>query len=481
MIIAMMIEARIDSRLRVRKADLPIGHEEQIKQRLTVSNGEKAAARKRHQWGWEDLPDSFALYEDAGPLLVMPRGYAAELQGGLALSGHEIRWDDQTAAPSLPLRKLIPSGPTLREDQEAACRALLAHRQGVLQAPTAMGKTVCVLEAWRRAGLPGLILVEKAGLAKQWRERAMEHLGIETGMIGEGEWDEKFLTIAMLQTLYRREKDEAWFNRWGFTACDEAHHLAADSYSAVIRRVSSRYLIGVTATPLEGEWTQPFLTRTLGPIVHITTPETLRRAGVRVTPMVRRVHTGWRWVPASAREEALVDTKVIYRYVIAALQQNDARVLKIAQTIVAQPPGCAQLVVSRRLGYLDKLEGALRMLDYQGDIYMMRGSESGERRAEIAALADGGDCVILATVADEGVDIPRLDRLHLVWPERNARALTQKIGRVLRTHPRKRGCVIYDYVDDEGMLASQAKARMRVYRAAGYAIEEERTMQGSLT
>lgn len=480
MIIA-MIEVRLDHHLHVRKADLPIGHEEQIKQRLTVVNGEKAAARKRGQWGWQELPDSFALYAEEGPWLVMPRGFAAELRAGLEFSGHVVRWDDQTAAPSLPLRKIVQEGPILRDDQEKACRALLMHRQGVLQAPTSAGKTVTVLEAWRRTGLSGLILVEKGALARQWRERAVEHLGIEPGFIGEGEWDERPLTVAMLQTLHRREIADVWFRRWGFTCADECHHLVADSYSAIMARVWSRYLIGVTATPLDGEWTQPLLTRTLGPIVHVTTPETLRRAGVRVTPLVRRVRTSWSWVRKTKQERDLVDTKTIYRYVLKALGGDASRVAAISRKIIEQPPECAQLVVCRSLGYLDLIRETLEYLGYQGQIYTYTGKATPARREEIANLADSGGCVLLATVADEGVDIPRLDRLHIVWPQRKARIIEQQIGRVLRTHPDKRGCVIYDYVDDEGMLASQARARARVYRAAGYAIEEERDMQGSLT
>jgi superfamily II DNA or RNA helicase len=111
----------------------------------------------------------------------------------------------------------------------------------------------------------------------------------------------------------------------------------------------------------------------------------------------------------------------------------------------------------------------------------MRGEEHGERRMEIAARADAGGCVILSTVADEGTDIPRLDRLHLVWPARKELTIVQQVGRVLRTHPDKRGVVVYDYVDEEGMLAAQALARLRVYRRAGYAIEEERAMQRSFT
>jgi superfamily II DNA or RNA helicase len=236
----------------------------------------------------------------------------------------------------------------------------------------------------------------------------------------------------------------------------------------------------VTATPLEGMWEQPLLTSTIGPIFHITSPDDLRRQGKLVTPTVRRLHTGWRWVPQNAREENLVDTKAIYRYVVKALEESLERVRAIAQTIIAQPADCAQLVVSKRLGYLDRIRTALEFGGYEGAVYMMRGEESGEKRTRVSRLADKGACVILATVADEGVDIGRLDRLHLVWPQRQELGLVQQVGRVLRTHPDKREVVVYDYVDDEGMLVSQATARVRVYRKSGYPIEEVR-LQGSFT
>jgi superfamily II DNA or RNA helicase len=479
----MIVEVFLSERLRVRKADLPLGHESQIKQRLTVPNGDKVAALKRNQWGADDLPDSFALYQDDGAWLVMPRGYAAELCAGLEHSGHSVRLVDKTSATSLLLDEFVHHGPTLRDDQEKACMALLHARQGVLEAPTSGGKTVTVLEAWRRSGLRGLILVEKTGLAKQWIERAREHLGVEAGMIGEGEWDEQPLTVAMLQTLYRRDLSPFWWRRWGFTTMDEVHHSVASTYQDVVKQVCSRYLVGVTATPLEGEWTQPLLTHVIGPIFHITTPETLRRAGLRMTPLVRRVRTGWRWEP-NEQEAKLVDTKAIYRHLIAQLEHGGGstdRVGIIARTILDQPLTCAQLVVSKRLGSLDRIREALEAGGYEGSIYDYRGSVPGDERTEIAKLVDSGGCVILATVADEGVDISRLDRLHLVWPARKALTLTQQIGRVLRMHPDKREVVIYDYVDDEGMLQAQAQARLRVYRQAGYPIEEQRPMQASFT
>jgi superfamily II DNA or RNA helicase len=475
-----VITVQIGDRLRVRKAHLPPGHEDAIKQRLTIANGEKAAALKRQQWGARDMVDFFTLYEDAGEWLVMPRGYAAELRAGLKSAGYDVEWDNKTSATMLQLREMVYEGPNLRPEQVIACDSIIEHRQGVLQAPTAAGKTVVVLEAWRRTGLKGLVLVEKAGLAKQWIERAKEHLGIDVGLIGEGEWEEKPLTVAMMQTLRRRELSPFWWRRWGFTAIDEAHHVQAETYQHLVRQIWSSYLIGVTATPLEGMWEQPFLTHTLGPIFHITTPEQLRQAGLRVAPQITRVHTGWRWVPANQREEDLVDTKTIYRYIIKALEQEPRRVLTIAQKIVEQPAECAQLVLAKRLGYLELIAEALERQGYTGEIYMMRGQESSDRRTEIGELAEQGNCVILSTVADEGTDIPRLDRLHLVWPQKKELTITQQIGRVLRTHPDKRGVVVFDYVDREGMLANQARLRAGIYHRAGYSVEDER-LQSELT
>jgi superfamily II DNA or RNA helicase len=239
----------------------------------------------------------------------------------------------------------------------------------------------------------------------------------------------------------------------------------------------------VTATPLEGEWTQPFLTHTIGPIFHLTSSDELRKAGLRVAPMIQRVHTGWRWRPENKHDAALVDTKVIYRRILKQLEQgrgNVDRVGLIAKAILEQPLACAQLVVCKSLAYLDHLKTALEVGGYKGEILMLRGAER-KQSVEIAARVMEGRCVLLSTVAGEATDIPRLDRLHLVWPQRKPRIITQQVGRILRSHPDKRGSVVFDYVDDEGILANQARERLRVYRQAGYAIEQERAMQGNLT
>lgn len=474
----MRVTVTIDSKLRVRDVDLPDGVGDEIRAYLTIPNGAKEKALKLKQWGARDMEDSIVLWTQDDGQLVMPRGFASVLRAGLEAKGIGVDWDDRTAAPRVPLAGLVAMDyPNLRPDQGEAASELLRHRLGILQSPTASGKTVIGLDCWRRSGLRGLVLVEKANLLSQWRDRAREHLGIETGVIGDGEWREGDLTIAMLQTLYRRRREldaSDWWSSIGFVIVDECHHAIAKSYREIIERLVSRILLGQTATPLEGQWEQPILTSMLGPVIHIVSPEDLRRQGIRAAPLVRVVKTDFKWEPTTKADEKLVDARAIYRRIIKGLETNSARINLIAETIAAEPKECAHLVLCKRLEYLDAIAACLSFAGYADPdrIFMMRGSEGPDRRREIAAEAEDGHCVILSTVADEGTDIPRLDRLHLTWPERKELSITQKVGRVLRHHPEKRGAIIFDYADmQQGTLRSQAYARFQTYRKLGIPID----------
>lgn len=473
----MRITVSIDSKLRARLSDLPDDIVSDIKSFLTISNGARVKAVELGQWGADDMPETIELWQQDNGTIVMPRGFASFLRGGLESRGIEVAWDDRTSAPSISLGELMnATSPSLHGYQEAALAEVLRQRVGVLEAPTAGGKTLIGLDIWRRAGLTGLILTEKTSLLEQWREKAMEHLGVEAGIIGDGSWDERPLTIAMLQTLYRR-RDEldrtGWWRRWGLTEVDECHHAVSDSYREVIDRSTSRLLLGFTATALGGEWKQPILTALLGPIVHSVSPEELRRQGVRVTPLIKVVKTKFRWAP-NPQEEKLVDSRAIYRHILKAFEQDSDRLDLIAATIASQPSSTAQLVLCKRLEYLDHIEHRLVDGGYDHDrIFKLRGAENRDQKQAVAEQANSeGSCVILATVADEGTDIPRLDRLHLTWPQRKSLTITQQIGRVLRRHPEKREAIIFDYADfEQPTLRSQFYARLKVYRAAGYPTE----------
>jgi superfamily II DNA or RNA helicase len=470
----MTVIARLDRRISIRKVDLPDGVIDDVKALLTVVNQDVQRARERGDWGAEDVDLLIRLYDEDRVYLYLPRGFATMLRAGLAAKDVDLRWDDQTVTPAIPLRvQLGMRYPTLSPEQEESVQQLLTHRQGVLESPTGSGKTVVVLEAWRRTGLKGLILVEKSHLAEQWRERALEHLGIETGLIGDGVWEERDLTVAMLQTLRRRRTPlamDGFFRRWGFVAADECHHMPAFTYRGVVELFWARFLPGVTATALDGDWRQPILRAVLGEVFHIASSDRI------VKPEVRLVRTDFLWEPQTKAEQALTDSRAIYRHIIAKLQGDMERLHLIADTIMAQPERSCQLVACPRKGYLSSIREVLLQHGYDPEsVFYMRGDESREERQHVAHIAAEGSCVILATVADEGVDIPRLDRLHMVWPARKALGIIQKVGRLARDHPDKEPPVVLDYLDHrQGVMRSQFKERVAtVYDKLGLKVALE--------
>lgn len=71
------------------------------------------------------------------------------------------------------------------------------------------------------------------------------------------------------------------------------------------------------------------------------------------------------------------------------------------------------------------------------------------------------------TLAKEGLDIPRLERLYLATPQKDYAVVTQSIGRIARTFPGKTDPIAYDFVDDIGYLVKSYKKRCAIYRKEG--------------
>jgi len=92
-----------------------------------------------------------------------------------------------------------------------------------------------------------------------------------------------------------------------------------------------------------------------------------------------------------------------------------------------------------------------------------------ERLMAIEQMRAGKKRYLFATysLAKEGLDIPRLDRLYLTTPRKDYAVITQSIGRIARTFEGKQDAICYDYVDDIDFCENQFKRRKTSYRKAG--------------
>lgn len=116
----------------------------------------------------------------------------------------------------------------LRPDQQQAVDAMLAHDAGVLCAPTAFGKTVTAGALIAARGVNTLILVHRAELLRQWRERLQSFLAEardegqgrpNIGAIGGGRsLPTGQIDIALMQSLCRQGEVNALVEDYGRAA-----------------------------------------------------------------------------------------------------------------------------------------------------------------------------------------------------------------------------------------------------------------------
>lgn len=462
------IRTRLDHKIRVRLDDLPSELGNPIIEALTIPNLEKLNAKKQHIWGWERMPDDIPLYEIEGDDLVMPRGFAKFYAEGVRLSGYKIAWEEgRTWNPIFKLGNVIEP----RAWQEPAIQAMMKSHQGIYKAPAGSGKTVAILETVRRLGCQSIVIVNTKDILWQWQDRAQDFLGTDypLGQIGDGRFDvSPYMTIATAQTLHSRFDEiekEGFFDQFSFVCLDECHHATADTYNRVLDRFSARYRLGVSATP---DKTGDFALATcvLGPIIHETKPDDV---DALMKPEVIRVPTkfGFGFRGTKSRWQRSNYPQMI-QALITDIDRNNLIVSAIAEN-----KGHHQLVLSKRLEHLAILEDMLfDHPEFDDPIVTITGKDDNEHRQQAKLLAETSPCVVLSTLADEALDIPRLDRAHLTFPQRNSGLVTQQVGRVERIHDEKTDALIFDYCDmNVGPLEKQWRIRrFEVYEPRGYKI-----------
>src|SRR5262245_224796 len=234
--------------------------------------------------------------------------------------------DDEPPAEPLPLAaaeadlaggfraKLAFAPRPYQEDALAAW--LAADGRGVVVLPTGAGKTVLALMTIARLGVRALVVVPTIELLYQWRDAAIERLGIpksKVGVIGDGRRELRPITII---TYASAAMPEAPIGGFGLLICDEAHHLPSPSYSTIAARAGAAYRLGITATPERSDGAEGALDALLGPVVYQRTPADLSAEGHLAKFREKRIYvdlqpdealryaalmTEWKWFVARNR------------------------------------------------------------------------------------------------------------------------------------------------------------------------------------
>ena len=459
------VKATIAAQLFIEKAGLPQPLMNRLIRVAAFQNPDfyKLQAALRSTW---NTPRIISRAENHEKFLSLPRGCLSDVEALLATNKIELRLDD---ARSMGQRMHATFNGVLRPDQQEALEAITKHDFGMLIAPTAFGKTVTAAAVIAKRKVSTLVIVHRADLMRQWQERLGSFVELDEqkiGLIGAGKKKPTgMLDIAVIQSLARRDDLPELFSQYGQVIIDEAHHLTAETFEAVLKQASARYVLGLSATPVRSNGHHPIIFMQSGPVRHIAK----RPAHVPDRLMVRVRHLP---TPSIAPHASIQE-------VIRRLAEDDDRnACIVADATNALKNGRKVLLLTKRTEHLDLLHTQLANVEYP--CFMLHGRmKAKERQAIIKTLAElpeDAPHILLASaqLVGEGFDHAPLDTLILTLPISWTGTLQQYAGRLHRDHANKSDILIYDYVEqDHPQLYRMWEKRQRGYRAMGYQVDSD--------
>ena len=420
----------------------------------------KAQAMRLSVW---DKPRVIGCAENFPQHIALPRGCLEPVQTLLQELG--INWELVDERQNGSPLELVFTG-QLRADQETAVAAVLRHDIGVLEAPTAFGKTVVAAAILARRRVNTLVLVHRAELLRQWQERLHAFLDVAPegiGCIGGGKARPTGrLDIAVMQSLVRRGEVNSLVQSYGQVIVDECHHIAAASFEAILRQAKARYVLGLSATLVRRDGLQPILFLQCGPIRHTAQ----RPAGAPQTlELVSRTH----------QLEGL-PTDLPIQELMRRLAEDPRRTERIVEEALAcWGDGRNLLLLSERTDHITTIAAALS--DRVPNLFLLHGRLSARQRnatlAALEALPPDAPRIVLATgrLVGEGFDHPPLDTLVLAMPVSWKGTLQQYAGRLHRQQAGKNSVRIIDWLDLGHPITQRMwERRLRGYRTMGYAL-----------
>ena len=438
------------------------------KQNLVIDNPDYAKKERMGLWVG-NTPRTLSLYKRNGEALILPIGAFKHIRGILD-RGKDVCFFKTDLADNNDV--YYGADINLFDYQQEALQAMLKAKYGILQSPAGSGKTQIGIALAVALGKKCLWLTHTQDLLKQSYDRAKQYIDesllgtITAGKVNIGAG----ITFATVQTLCKQDLTQYKYE-WDVVIVDECHRVAGTptsmtQFSKVISNLACRHKYGLSATVHRADGMIKCCYMLLGEVRHIVPDEAVKSRCMQVK--VERVDTFTK-IPFGALD---TDGTINYTKLISSLASNNLRNDEILYRI-ADEPDHYHLILSDRLEQLynlyNNLPEKLKALASVIDGKMTSKKGKAEREQAIEDMRAGKKHILFASykLAKEGLDIPRLDRLHLATPQKDYAVIVQSVGRIARVFEGKQQPICFDYVDNFKMAENMYKKRCRHYRKCG--------------
>ena len=454
----------IDNMIRIQQPSDPIIF--YCRDYLTLRNPDYSRKVRRNLWTG-NTPQNIFLYQKYGTDVIVPFGCLRDVLDRMSdTDDYVVRIPD---AEKVDFKCTIP----LYAYQQRAVGTMIEAQYGILQSPAGSGKTQMGLAIASIIGHRTLWLTHTLDLLEQSKERAEKYMDSTLiGVIAHGQVEVgEAITFATVQTMNYLDLTQ-YKNVWDTIVVDECHRVVTSATSArmfakVLNALSARHKYGLSATVHRADGLIAATFAMLGDVVH-------QVSETEVAEKITKVSIKPRTTSFNATYDILdTDGTIIYTKMINALANDYDRCEFILGDLIYNAEHY-NLILSDRLAHLEYLMNSLppdlreQAVMIDGKMSTKAGKESRKRAVE--DLREGRKHYLFASysLAREGLDIPRLDRLFLTTPQKDYAVVAQSVGRIARSFEGKREPVVYDYVDAKLQYLVRAyKKRCTTYRKLG--------------
>lgn len=358
----------------------------------------------------------------------------------------------------------------LRESQRAVVGSYLTEtgpRDGLLCLHTGGGKTVCALYIAAQLRVKTLIVVHNSFLKDQWVDRIRAFLpNARIGTLQGEDMDvqEKDIVIAMIQSLSMKDYPKETFYGIGLTIIDECHHIASEVFVRAFPKITSKHMLGLSATPERKDGLMNVITWFLGPILYRSENHDSVDPSVHVEV--------YPFEPDDAEFNKIIYNNAGVMFttlMINKLTEFAPRtkfLCELLTDVMEEANGTRQVLVLS-----DRVEHCKAIYDGLGDPWkdqacILSRDVKSDQRTEWCATKK----ILIATytMCKEGFDVPSLNTLLIATPRPD---MDQVIGRILRVEKSKRTVhpLILDVVDST--FRRQFQERTALYKKRQYTID----------
>ena len=418
-----------------------------------------------------NIPRFIDCSKEIEKYLLLPRGNLQTIVDIIKEAGalYEISDARETGAAIE-----IENNVSLYDEQKIALAEMLKSDTGILCAGTGFGKTVVASALIAERKINTLILVQSHALLEQWKKSIKQFLNFTPGTIAAGkDKSTGIIDIAIVNSLIEKKSDEVKPRsyKYGMLIVDECHHVSAFTTENLVASFKSKYVYGLTATPIRRDGHQKIIFYQCGKILYSTTTKQMNAAQSFYHYFIPRF-TSFHYLAEKA-DNKNPSINQYYEKIIENSARNELIFSDVKSAIENQR---TPLILSERLEHLEFLQEQLK--DCAQNVILITGKGTQKQKREqlenLNNISTEESLIILATgkYAGEGFDYPRIDTLMLAMPFSWKGTLSQYCGRLHRNFVGKEEVIIYDYVDFRiPVFDRMYQNRLKGYKQLGYTIK----------